>query len=473
MAHGSLNLLSGLMVLVVTTACSSVAYVPRPLEPDASAEAFQTRSLSVDGLKNFVQANGYAEQAWPPAQWGLRELTLTALYFNPAIGVARSRAAVAHAELRSAVQPLSWSARVKPEYHSRDLGDAGGPWTLGLELEFPLMAQSKRAARAERGAFLADAADLDIASAAWKARSEVRDRYLALRASREAFGLLDLQIAARREMRDLVERRVRAGLLSARDLSVEQLALAQLEQTRNQLLLTRERLQSGLAAALGLPAETLDAMTLQFDAAASPLPEMDPAEVRRLALRNRLDVHRKLLEFGAADADVKAAVAAQNPDFTLGPGYAWDQGDNLWSLAVGLSLPHAARAQSAIREAQARRELAAEAFAASQFAAIGMAERANRLYRLARERAIAAEVPLQLHRDQEARVNRQFDTGSADRMQRLAARIDTLAAQSLREEALVAQYEALAELEDAVQRPLFGDFEALPDAPVREAASNP
>lgn len=473
MAHGSLNLLSGLMALVAAAACSTVAYTPRPLEPDASADAFQARSVSVDGLKSFAQANGYAEQSWPPEQWGLRELTLTALYFNPGIGVARSRAAVAHAELRTAVQPLSWSARIKPEYHSRDLADASGPWTLGLELEFPVMAQSKRAVRAERSAFLADAADLDIASAAWKARSEVRDRYLALRASRDAFALLDAQIAARREMRDLVEKRVQAGLLSARELSVESLALAQLEQALNHFLFTRQRLRSELAAALGLPAETLDAMTLQFDAAAAPLPDLDAAEVRRLALRNRLDVHRKLLEFGAADADVKAAVAAQNPDITLGPGYTWDQGDNLWSLAVGVSLPRAAATQSAIREAQARRELAAEAFAATQFSAIGLAERANRLYRLARERVSAAELPLQLQRDLETRVNRQFDTGSADRMQRLAARIGTLAAQSLREEALVAQAEALAELEDAVQRPLFGDFEALPEAPARAASSNP
>ncbi|MEO8164409.1 MAG: TolC family protein [Betaproteobacteria bacterium] len=469
MAHGYLNLLSGLTALVATSACSTVAYAPRPLDPATSAAQFQARSVQVDGLKSFAEANGYPVQTWPPAQWGLRELTLTALYFNPGIGTARSRAAVARAELHSAVQPPSWSTRLKPEYHSRSL-DSSGPWTLGLELEIPLVAQSKREARAERSAFLADAADLDIASAAWKARSDVRDHYLALRASHDALGLLDAQLAARSEMLALVEKRLQAGMLSARDVAVERIARLQLDQARHQLLATRQRLKGELAGVLGLPAEMLDSMTLQFEAQAPPVIDLDAGAVRRLALRNRLDVHRKLLEFGAADAGVKAAVAAQNPDITLGPGYVWDQGDNVWSLAVGLTLPSTIRAQATIREAQARRDLAVEEFAATQYAAIGIAVRAIAQYHLAREFVNAADQALQLQRDQEARINRQFESGTADRMQRLTARIETLAAEAALNSARDARSQALADLEDAVQRPLFGDFDVLPDASARRSA---
>jgi outer membrane protein TolC len=179
-------------------------------------------------------------------------------------------------------------------------------------------------------------------------------------------------------------------------------------------------------------------------------------------LRNRLDVHRKLLEFGAADADVKAAVAAQNPDVTLGPGYTWDQGDNIWSLAVGMSLPPAAQTRAAIREAQARRELAAEQFSAIQADAISLVERAGAQYRLARDRLAGADQQLQMQREQESRVSRQFESGAADRMQRVAARIDTLAAETIQQAAVVELRQTIARLEDAVQRPLLGDFEALP-----------
>jgi hypothetical protein len=199
-------------------------------------------------------------------------------------------------------------------------------------------------------------------------------------------------------------------------------------------------------------------MKLRFDADAVPHTDMDATALRRLALRNRLDVHRKLLEFGAADAEVKAAVAAQNPDITLGPGYTWDQGDNIWSLAIGMSLPPAAQARASIREAQARRELAAEQFAATQADAISFMERAG------------AEHQLLLQREQESRIGRQFDTGTADRMQRIAAHIDTLASEAIFQAAAVELRNAVARLEDAVQRPLLGDFDALPEMEVAHSA---
>jgi outer membrane protein, heavy metal efflux system len=468
--RGDLKFLPGLATMLAVAACSSVPYSARPLDPEATASEFQARSADVDGLKRFVAANGYAMEAWPPQQWGLKELTLVALYFHADIRTARARAGVAQAELGSAAQAQPWSARLKPEHHSRALPDQTGPWTLGLELEIPLLAQGKREARAEYRAFLADAADLDVANAAWMVRVRVRDRYLDLQASRDALASLDARLEARKEMAGLVSRRMEAGMLSARDLGIERVAYSQLELLRGQELATQQRAQGELASALGLPLDVVERMTLRFDADTSPHTDMDAAALRRLALRNRLDVHRKLLEFGAADADVKLAVAAQNPDITLGPGYTWDQGDNIWSLAIGMTLPPAAQTRAAIREAQARRELAAEQFAATQADAISLSERAGAQYRLARDRMAGAEQQLQMQRQLEARIERQFGTGAADRMQRVAARIDTLASETVFQASRVELRRAVAHLEDAVQRPLMGDFEILPDVEVARSA---
>src|SRR4051812_1650672 len=454
------------LALIAVAACTSIPYPPRPIDADAAVAEFLARSPEVDGLRQFAQANGYSQQSWPPQQWDLAELTLVALYFHPDMRIARAQAQVAHAELSSLVQRQSWSTRLKPEYHSRTLPEDTGPWSLGVELEIPLVAQGKRVAQAERGAFLADAADLDLARTVWLTRSRVRDQYLELRASREALASLDAQLGARQEMIGLVNRRVEAGMLSARDLAAERVAYSQIEQMRNQELIRQQRATAALAAALGLPMEVLDRMTLRFDAAAPPAMDMNAAALRSMALRNRLDVHRKLLEFGVADAEVKAAVAAQNPDITLGPGYMWDQGDNIWSLAIGLSLPPAARTRAMIREAQARRELAAEQFAAVQMQIIGLTANSAAQYRLARERTSATERQLQSQRAQELRIDRQFAAGSADRMQRLAARFKPIAGEAALQSAFMAQRQALAQLEAAVQRPLLGDS-ALPPARVQ------
>ena len=98
MSSGHLKFVPGLAAAIAIAACSSVAYSPKPLDPEASAAEFLARSADVDGLKQFAVANGYAAEAWPPQQWGLKELTLVALYFHQDIRTARARAGVAQAE---------------------------------------------------------------------------------------------------------------------------------------------------------------------------------------------------------------------------------------------------------------------------------------------------------------------------------------------------------------------------------------
>ena len=455
----------GLVVTIAVAACSTLPYSPRPLDPAATAPEYAQRSGNAEGLKSFAVANGYAGTAWPPAEWGLRELTLAALYFHSDIRIARARAAMTRADLASATQPQALSARLKPEYHSRTLPEDSGPWSLGLELEIPLVAQAKRAARVERGGFLADAADADIALAGWQVRARVRDRLLDLQASRASLELVEAQLEARREMLALVTRRVEAGLLSARDLGAERIAVAQLEGARDEGVSREQRALGELASALGLPLQMVREMKLGFPDVESGQFASSDSELRGLALRNRLDVHRKLLEFSAADAEVKLAVASQNPDILLGPCYAWDQGDNVWSLAVGLSVPSAARASAAIREAEAGRELAAQLFMGVQTAAIAETERAAVRVRLARDRLAAALKQARIQQEQEGRVARQFDAGAADRLQRVAVRLETLATRASLYAAQMEARQSLAQLEDAVQRPLFRDFESLPGAP--------
>jgi outer membrane protein TolC len=112
---------------------------------------------------------------------------------------------------------------------------------------------------------------------------------------------------------------------------------------------------------------------------------------------------------------------------------------------------------------EAQRELAAQQFHATQIAALAAAEGAAAQYRSARARVAAAQRQAQLQREQEARIVRQFDAGAADRLQRVSARIDLLTAQYMLREAQTESMRALAQLEDAVQRPLFGDVSVLPD----------
>jgi hypothetical protein len=155
----------GVAVTVTVTACSSLPYSPRPLDAEATAPEYAQRSGNADGLKRFAVANGYSESAWPPVEWGLRELTLAALYFHPDIRTARARGQVARAELYSVRQPQALSARVTPSTTV-----ASFPRTAGRGASDSAGNPSGGAAQRARRAwcFLADAADVDIAAAGWR-----------------------------------------------------------------------------------------------------------------------------------------------------------------------------------------------------------------------------------------------------------------------------------------------------------------
>ena len=101
-------------------------------------------------------------------------------------------------------------------------------------------------------------------------------------------------------------------------------------------------------------------------------------------------------------------------------------------------------------------------------AAIASAEAAAAGYRSALDRLAGARHQLALQQEQEARIVRQFDAGSADRLQRATARVGSLAAGGAVQLAQTESRQALARLEDAVQRPLFGDFARIPDMRLAE-----
>ena len=435
-------------------ACAPVPYQARPIDADASARAFGERSESAPGLAQFAAGAGYAG-SWPPAQWRLDELSLAAIYFSPEVKVARGQAAVARAELNTAEQRPPFGVQPVVEHHSNGL-EPSQPWSVGVALELPWTTAGRREARTERASRLDEAAQLDVAQAVWRARAKVRDSLIDLLEARRRLAALEERRAARAQMRALVLRRVELGAMSSRDLGQEDLALGEAEAGASFERARMRDAQSRLAQALALPQDTVERIAVADDPFASADAVTDPAQARALALRNRLDVRRRLLEFAAADADVKLAVASQYPELSLSPGYLWDQGDNVWILAANIILPTGPRAQALVREAQARRELAARVFEAQQATAIGESGQAFTRAQSARAVSEAAARKSELARAQLARVEKLFAAGGADRMDLTAARLSALAAQDTEREAAIARLRAIAALEDALQRPLLG-----------------
>lgn len=259
-----------------------------------------------------------------------------------------------------------------------------------------------------------------------------------------------------------MQRRVEAGMLSSRDLGMERIAVAgiqaalALEDTRY------ANARGDLARALGLPLETVQSLRVADDAFTDTVGVPDAGEARYRALHNRLDIHTRLLEYGAADAEVRLAIAEQYPTVSLSPGYLWDQADNVWFLLADLAMPSAAH--DVVRVAEARRETAARRFTALQIDVIGEVDQAGEVLRVTQLRLNAADDMARLSRSQFDRAQRYFESGGGDRVRLVAARLADAQARQHLLDAQEAWRKSIARFEDATQYPMLSDFLNLPEA---------
>ena len=435
--------------------CALQRYEAAPLDPAASARAFETRSIDSPALKEYMLAHGHPTADWPVQRWGLADLTLLAFYYQPTMEVARAQAAAARAQVAAATQRAPIAIKPAVQHHSLQLPDTRGPWTLGFEVEIPLSGKGRRAALGEQYDSMAQSAELAVGSTAWTVRSEVRARFLDCYAASRSLELLDVEARERRTLVGLLQRRFDAGAASAPELGNARLKQVEVEGQIQDAQLASDQCLGGLARALGLPLAAVRGMSLDFAALQrTPAPPNDSA-LQRSALLNRLDVRAKLLDYAAADAAVKLEIARQYPSVTLSPGYIWDQGDNIWSLVATVLVP-AAGNKPAIDAARARREAAAHEFLALQGKAISDADAAQAHYLKTLEVAGAMQqmADLQSKRGKEAR--QQFDVGRSDRVELTLSQLETLTFKRRALAVTVEAQRALGALEDALQMPLEG-----------------
>ncbi len=448
-------------VLAAQVGCAVRQYRPAPLSPAESAASLDARSLADPALREFyAKMAATPPAAWPPSDWNLADLTVAAFYFNPAVRVAKARVAEAEAAVVTA------GTRPNPTLR----GDLGGetaaesPWLAGVGFSIPIETAGKRRDRVSRAEQLAEAARWDLAATAWKVRSQVRRALLDDLVATRSLELLATEEQLRAERVRLLEQRLAVGLIARPDVDA-----AAIEHTRTLLALrTAEgrarQAEISLAAAIGLPAAALHAVTVDWPAFDRP-PRADTfaaGAIRGDAALNRIDIRRGLAEYAASEAALRLEIAKQYPDFDIGPTYAFEEGLHLFSIALGLTLPVFNRNQGPIAEAEARREQAAAQFLAVQAAGVTQAEQALARYTAALAELAQADRLIQQAAAQDEAVRRALAAGEGDRVALNGVRLQKAAATTGRLDALTNAQQALGDLEDAVQRPLLpGDIQPL------------
>ena len=435
------------------SACGFQEYIAKPIDTAALTQKITSRRADNDQFHQYLINNGYASEQLPIQQWKLDDLVHCALFFNPSLDIARAQWRSAEAAKLTAAEmrlPTIGGQYAKSNNASEEIS----PHAYGLSIDIPIETANKRNIRIESAQHLSEAAKLRIAQAAWQLRSDVTKTFNEYQANRQQIKLMSQELAYRKDIVAIYQKRIDLGESSSIELSRAKLQL----QTLNTELESKQRnhlvLLSRLANNLGLSLTQVEQMQIADTVDTKALLTPVPADLQTRALLNRLDIRIALERYAVAEAKLKLEIAKQYPDIVISPGYAYEFGDKIWSLGLSGLMTILTKNKLAIAEATQLREVEAKQFEALQANVIAEVNVANAKLTQAMQ---LLENNKSLYQQQQANTRRmesRLRAGEIDRLEFTYAKL---------EEVLAEQYIALAsfqlasiitDLENAIQAPL-------------------
>ena len=331
------------------------------------------------------------------------------------------------------------------------------PYLLDLALSFPVQRAGRRRIKIAEARETSTAAEYALAATAWKVRSGVRDAAL-------NYFLVQRQMWLAQTLETLFSKKASRleARLAAGDAARPQVESARLELVNARLALSaaqgRIRVdRASLAAAVGVPVTAIEPIHYSWKSLDNPPTpaSFSAAAIQREAVLNRLDVRQALAQYQAAQSALQLEIARQYPNFSIGPGYQFEEGHNYFALPFSMMLPIFNRNQGPIAEAEARRKEAAARFLAVQSNAIAQCEAALARYRAAYSELAEARKALgQMQNVQEPDARAAVQVGEQDSLYYNGVLVQGTAVTAAYNSAVGSAQAALGALEDAVERPL-------------------
>jgi cobalt-zinc-cadmium efflux system outer membrane protein len=433
-------------------ACQHVP--PAPIDPVANGLKLQQRQIDTPAVESALQMYGLAVPA--DGRWTLDQLTVAAWTLRTDIATAQAQLAAARTATELAGRRPS--PGITSTFERVTNADASAkPWVIGASVGLVIETADKRDIRVQRSLAEESALQWQIAQLLWQARTELSNALLDHELTLRALTLDQDELALRRDYLGWIDTRLRFGAATTQDRLLASEALTTME---SQLELDRAASAAAaarIAAAVGVGPEAWSRIEPIVPDIAE-LPEFgaeDFVEARAAAIVNRMDVQRTLAEYEMAEQDLRAAVASQYPDIVLGPGYLVDQADRKITLSLDLPAFLSNRSEATISNAIAARTIAASRFDDAQSIALAQISASFSLYGATRAALQAAATAEQSSALALAVARRRLAAGAADRGEVVAAQIDLAVRQRATLDTRRRAVEAIAALQDSIQRPLF------------------
>jgi cobalt-zinc-cadmium efflux system outer membrane protein len=318
--------------------------------------ALEVRTLVAELAAEQPRPKLPASEGDGPAGDGLSadEAVEWALKANPDLRALRGQTAAAEGEVMAA-GALSNPTLELQLLHVQKLGSDSPEWSaeLGWEPPQPVIRSARRAA-ARSGV---EAVRSEIAEQEWELAAQVRAAHATLLAAAEHRVLVEQALVTRKQIAELVGKRVSGGFGTKLDSSLAELAVSQVEHERDEAI-ARELLAGRQLAELMGETHPLRATgTIPDDAS----PPGDLVTLTQAALAGRPSVEGAKARYQAREEQVRAEYARRWPwfRFTAIPRYRADDSENHahdLMLGIQLSLPFLDQNTGPIQVAEATRD---------------------------------------------------------------------------------------------------------------------
>jgi cobalt-zinc-cadmium efflux system outer membrane protein len=438
-----------LVAICFWAGCGLQRYQSAAIVASTTASQFESRSLADTGLRSFEEENlGHPVSSWPAKSWDLQTLSLAAVYFNPALDLARARLATAEGAIVT--------ARARPNPTFDFVPGVPTPYLLTQDFLFAIETAGKRGRRVQIAQNLAEAARFDLADSAWTVGMGARLALLNYLVASRILELLRSEQQIREDQIGILEQILSVGEITRLDVDLARIELSKTQVATRTAEGQVADAKAALAAAIGIPVAGLDGAEFSWpDLDAPPAPEsLSTDQVQRDAVLNRLDIRRSLSQYAAAEAAVHSEIAKQYPNFNIGPGYTYEERHSFFTLGFSTSPPVFNRNQGPIAEAEGHRKEAAAAFLQTQAQVIARSERALGVYTAALKEVAESQSLYRLQETQLQIVQQAIRAGTDNQLSLDGVQIQLSILARARLDALARAQRALGDLEDTVQRPL-------------------
>ena len=351
------SLLASFIVLFLSS-CSFVNYEPHPLANEKIIEKISTKDPEDAEFKSFLLNQGLKNDQLPIKEWGLNELMLCTLFFNPRIEIAKKEWSIAKDQesIATIKPPSSLGLDGGREGNNQDKSKKA----LGINFSTLFETANKAKIREEKAINQTLIKRLELRKLAWDIKTELTSTYLDYQRSLLNIQVIKGEVKMQNDILHMLKKRKIAGIVSSAELDLSQLELNRNIQKLNDEQIRVSELRAMLGKITGLTPEKFNLLTLaplnldgfinEFDSALNN--ESNKDKLNNLGIYNRIDLRIALAQYALAESKLKLQIAEQYPDITFSPAYLYDYGASKWILGLSTLIPSTRKNQALINEAK-------------------------------------------------------------------------------------------------------------------------